>query len=189
MCILVFTIKVYLRDLWPAFWLHPQGKSNFTKKAGFNGNLPALCARLCWIICTKVFSVLHAKRILFHGFFYLFKLFLCLLQKHQLWFYVNYLLLLENVSLEEWTEILFHPKTEEWGFVPIIGFSLEEIMIFVLRVLEQISTWKTLFIVNALQNMMLSSCNSVPGWLEINSTIPALCLSISIVNKAFFVSM
>lgn len=123
------------------------------------------------------------------GFFYLFKLFLCLLQKHHLWFYVNYLLLLENVSLEEWTEILFHPKTEEWGFVPIIGFSLEEIMIFVLRVLEQISTWKTLFIVNALQNMMLSSCNSVPGWLEINSTIPALCLSISIVNKAFFVSM
>lgn len=83
----------------------------------------------------------------------------------------------------------FHPKTKGWGFLPLGGFSSEEMMIFVLRVLEKISTCKTVFIVNALQIMMLSSCNSVPGQWEINSTIPALCLSISIVNKAFFVSM
>lgn len=45
------------------------GQEQLHKKTGFNGNLPALCARLCWIICTKAFSVFHSTHILLHGFF------------------------------------------------------------------------------------------------------------------------
>lgn len=56
----------------------------------------------------------------------------------------NDLLLLENIYLEAWIQILFHSKQRRVRFLPIMAFSSGEIVIYVLRLLEQSSIWRHL---------------------------------------------